>query len=61
MAAYSLLHHMESSRGIVLPHIRGVDVEGGGTETYKVSLWRILKSLECPEEGCPAREKLRED
>ena len=46
MAVYSLWHHMKRSHAIVLPLIRGVDVEGGGTETYKVSFPRIFKLVE---------------
>ena len=55
MEESSLRYHMERSHGIVLPQIRGVEFGGGGPETYKVSFPRILKSLECPVEGCPAR------
>ena len=56
MAASSLCHHMERSHGIALPQIRGVDVRGGGSETYKVSFPRILKLVGCPVEGCTERE-----
>ena len=49
---------MERSHGIVMLQVRGVDVGGGGTDIYKVSLPRILKSVECLVEGCPARENL---
>ena len=48
---------MERSHGIVLPQVRGLDVGGGGLETYKVSFLRILKLMECLVEGCPARSK----
>ena len=34
-----------------------MDVEGGGSDIYKVSFPRIIKSVECPVEGCPARAK----
>ena len=57
MAASSLRHHMERSHGIVLTRVREVEVGGGGPETYKVSFPRILKLVECPMEGCPARGK----
>ena len=53
----SLWNHMEGSHGIVLPHIRGVEVWGVGLEAYKVSFLWILKSVGCPVEGCPARGK----
>ena len=55
MAESSLCHHMEISHGIVLPHTRREDVGGGSSETYVVSLLRILKSVECPVEGCSSR------
>ena len=43
MAASYLQHHMERSNGIVLPHIRGVEVGGGGgVETYNVSFLRFF-------------------
>ena len=51
MAAPYLRHHMERSDTIVLPHIRGIDIRGGGPETYKVSIPQILKLVECPVEG----------
>ena len=38
-----------------MPQVRGVDIGGGGPDIYKVSLPRILKSVECPVEGCPER------
>ena len=64
MDASSMRHHMERSHGRVLPQVRGVDARGGGLEVYKVSFPRILKSVEFPVEGCPARaknpERLRE-
>ena len=46
---------MDRSNGILLPQIRGVDVGGGGTDTYKFSFPQILKSVEFPVEGCPSR------
>ena len=48
---------MESSHGIVLPHVRGVEVGGGGPEIYMVLFLRILKLVECPVEGFPERAK----
>ena len=48
MVESSLRHHMERSHGILLNHIRGVDVGGRGPETYKVSFSRVLMSVECP-------------
>ena len=57
MTASSLRHHMEISHGIVLPHVRGVDVGGGGPEIYMVSFPRILKLVECPLEGFLERAK----
>ena len=57
MVVSSLRHHMERSHGIVVRQGRGVDVEGGGSEIYKVSFQQILKSVDCPVEGCPARAK----
>ena len=48
---------MERSNGIVLSQVRGVYVGGGCPETYKVSFPRILKSVECPVEGCTERSK----
>ena len=58
MAASSLRHHMEMSHGRVFPQVRVVDVGGGRLkEVYKVSFQRILKLVECPVEGCLAREK----
>ena len=47
------------SHGILLPQIRGVDVERGGLETYKVLFLRILSSVGCPVEGCTARANTR--
>ena len=52
MAESSLLHHMERAHGIVMPYIRGVEIGGGGPETYVVSYPRVLKSVECPVYGC---------
>ena len=57
MAVSYLQHPMERSHGIVLPQIRGVDIVGGGLETYKVSFQRILKSMECSVEGYLSRAK----
>ena len=48
---------VERSYSIVLPHNKGLDVKGGGIETYLVSFPRILKSVEFPLEGCPERTK----
>ena len=45
MAASTLWHHMERYHGIVLPQIKGLDVRGGRSETYKVSFPLILKSM----------------
>ena len=41
MATYSLCYHTEKSPGIVLPHSRGIDIGGGGSETYKMLFPRI--------------------
>ena len=57
MSASSMQHHMERAHGRLLPQVRGVDVRGGGLEVYKVSFPRILKSVQCPMEGCPAKAK----
>ena len=57
MAASSLRHQLERAHGRVLPQVRGVDVGGGGLEVYKVSFTRILKSVDCLVEGCPAKAK----
>ena len=57
MTASYLRHHMEIANGRILPQVRGVDVRGGGLEVYKVSFCQILKSVDCPVEGCPAKEK----
>ena len=46
MAASSLLYHIERAHGRLLPHMREVDVGGVGMEVYKVSLPRILKSVD---------------
>ena len=43
MTESSIRHYVERSHGISLPYNRGVDVGGGGLETYKVSFPRILK------------------
>ena len=57
MAASSLRNNMERAHGRVSPKVRGVDVGGGGLEVYKVSFPRILKLVDCPVEGCLAKEK----
>ena len=57
MAASFLRHHMDIFDGRVFPQVRGVDVGGGGLEVYRVSFPRIIKSVECPMEGCPTRSK----
>ena len=57
MAASSLWHHMERAHGILLPQVRGVDVRGGGLEVYNLSFPRILKLVDCPVEGFPAKAK----
>ena len=46
---------MERSHGIVLPQVRKLYIVGGGPDIYKVLFPRILKSVECPVEGCPER------
>ena len=48
---------MKRLNGRVLLQGREVDVRGVGLEVYKVSLPRIIKLVECPVEGCPARAK----
>ena len=48
---------MERKHGRVFPQVRGVDVGGGELEVYKVSFPRILKLVDCPVEGCPAKAK----
>ena len=60
MAASSLRYHMDRAHGRVLPQLRGVDIGGGELEVYKVSFPRILKSVDYPVEGCPAKAKTRE-
>ena len=45
MVVSYLCHQMERTHIIVLSQTRGVDVGGGGTETYIVSFLRILKLL----------------
>ena len=57
MAASSLRYHMERAHGRVLPQVRSVDFGGGGLEVYKVPFPRILKLVDCPVEGCLAKEK----
>ena len=56
-AASYLRHHMERSHSIVLAQTKGVDVRGGGAETYVVSFSWILKSVEYPVEGNPGKGK----
>ena len=56
MAASFFHHHIEISYGIVLTQTRGVDVGGGGLETYVVFFPRILKSVKYLVEGCPAQK-----
>ena len=48
MVASSLLHHMEITHGVVLPHNRGADIGRGGMETYMVSFPGVLKLVACP-------------
>ena len=48
---------MERSHRIVLPQNRGVDVDGGGLETYRVSFPRLLKLVACLIDGSPERMK----
>ena len=55
MVEFSLHHHMEITYGIVLPHTRGLDVSGGGAETYFVSFPQVLNLVAFLEDGCPAR------
>ena len=57
MLVSSLRHHMERSHSIVLAQTKGVDVRGGGAETYVVSFSWILKSVEYPVEGNPGKGK----
>ena len=58
MDSSSLQHHTESSHGMVLPQIMGVDVGGGGMYTYKVLMQRNLKLVECTVEVCAARANI---
>ena len=57
MAAYSLRHHMDIAHGRVLSQVGGVYVRIGGLDVYKLSFPWILKSVDCPVEGCPAKAK----
>ena len=57
MAASYLQNHTDIAHGRLFPQVRGVDVGGGGLEVYEVSFTQILKSVDCPVEGCPAKEK----
>ena len=43
MVASYLIHYMDRSHGIDMPHIRGVDVGGRGSETYVVLLKDICR------------------
>ena len=47
----------ERSHGILFTKVRGLYVEGGGPETYKLLLPRIFKTMECSVEGLLARGK----
>ena len=58
MDASSLQHHMERSHVRILLQVSGVEVGGGGLEVYKVSFFRILKSVEFSGEGYPAKKKI---
>ena len=60
MAASYLQHHMERAHGRVLLQLRGLDVWVVGMEIYRVSFTWILKSVDCPVEGCPDKAKKRE-
>ena len=57
MAASSLRQHIERSHGIVLPNIRGVDIGGGGPETYKVLFPRIFEVSGMPGRVLPRNGK----
>ena len=48
MVESSLLQHMEITYEIVLLQTRGIDVGGGGPETYVVSFMRLLESVTFP-------------
>ena len=55
MVASSLRHHMERAHGIVLSQNRGVDVNGGGPDTYVVSFLWVLELVAYLVDGCPER------
>ena len=55
MAVSSLHLHMDRIHGIFIPQTRGVDISGGGTDTYVVSFFRELNSVVCPVYECLAR------
>ena len=57
MAASSLWHHMERTHGKLLTQARGVNIEGGVLEVYKVSFPRILKLVDFLVGKCPAKAK----
>ena len=42
--------------GIIMTQTQGVEIGGGGMETYVVSFPQVFKSVTCVLEGCPARE-----
>ena len=48
---------MEIAHGRVLMQVGGVEVGGGGLELYKVLFIRIIKLVDCPVEGYPAKVK----
>ena len=51
MAELLLLHHMERSNGIVIPHNRGVEFGRGVPETYVVSFPLVLNLVACAADG----------
>ena len=55
MAVSSLQNHLYRAYGKIMTQTRGVDVKGGGAETYVVSSQRIVKLVELPVEGCLER------
>ena len=57
MDASSLRHHMERAHGRLFLKVRGVEVGGGGLEVYKMSFPWILKLVDFPVEGLPAKAK----
>ena len=44
-----------NARGADDETYKGVDVGGGGTETYVLSFLWVLKLVTCPVDGCLAR------